>query len=505
MSILRSVLRAAHCRSTHHFFALDSTLYVDTAAGHRLGNLLLKHHERYLAGSKDPDDRFRDFHNHCVHVRDGYWGGAPRLAIIWYERLRNYLICDRLSDAAYAAGVLSHYFTDPLQPLHTAQTEREPMVHRAMEWSIRCCYDEILALWREDELRVVFQLGEGEAWLAEAVLKGARFANHSYDRLVDTYDLERGSANPAEGLDTDAKATFASLFGLAITGLARLWERVAQEAEEAKGTLLPHQSLTLEAVFATLQVPEKLLLKRIQNRSERDEVARVLDEVKRTGKLVENMPSECFVKQQVWLVHQREVAWRQPVEETSDRGEQTTVHPATLSFVAAQERLGGTRGSTDESKMQPPDSAPSVNLRLHRSDPIVDAPSIGPKTAARMAVIDIHNVGSFLDEDAGSMAVRLETRWITAKMIGDWQAQARLMCEIPGLLARDTQLLVGAGYRNFDQIKAADASLMHQAITRFADTSEGRSVMRNGEAPSLWLVQQWIEMCLRISSQRRSA
>jgi len=84
MSFLLSVLRAAHCRSTHHHFAIDSTRYVDTAAGKRLVNILLKHHERFFAGAEDPDGRFRDFQNHCVHVRTGYWGGAPRLALTWY-------------------------------------------------------------------------------------------------------------------------------------------------------------------------------------------------------------------------------------------------------------------------------------------------------------------------------------------------------------------------------------------------------------------------------------
>lgn len=119
MSVLLSVLRAAHCRSTHHYFAIDSTRYVDTVAGRRLVSVLLKHHERFLEGAKAPDDRFRDFQNHCVHVRTGYWG-APRLALTWYERLRDYLVHGRYADAAYSAGVMSHYFTDPLQPLHTA-------------------------------------------------------------------------------------------------------------------------------------------------------------------------------------------------------------------------------------------------------------------------------------------------------------------------------------------------------------------------------------------------
>ncbi len=310
MSMLLRVIRATHCRSTHHYFALDSLCYVDTPAGCRLRDVLLKHHEKYLAGATDPDDRFRDFQNHCVYVRDGYWGGAPRLALAWYERLKGYLVAQRYDDAAYAAGVLSHYFTDPLQPLHTAQTPREPLVHRAMEWSVRCCYDEILQLWTDDDFRIVFQLGDREGWLAEAIFKGARFANRSYDRLVQSYDLERGTIDPKAGLDAAARQTFAELFGLAITGLARIWERVAEEACALRQQPLPVIALTPQTLLATLQVPEKLLIRAIVNRRERGALAGILAEFQQTGKLVDRLPSECYVKQQVWLVRQREVAWR---------------------------------------------------------------------------------------------------------------------------------------------------------------------------------------------------
>ncbi|CAN0424209.1 unnamed protein product, partial [Hapterophycus canaliculatus] len=113
---LLTILRAAHCRSTHHHFAIDALPLVGTDAGQRLVSQLLRHHSRYLTGAKDPDSRFRDFQNHVVHVDDGYWGGAPRVAHQWYDRLQKYLRQDRWSDAAHAAGVLSHYFTDPIQP-----------------------------------------------------------------------------------------------------------------------------------------------------------------------------------------------------------------------------------------------------------------------------------------------------------------------------------------------------------------------------------------------------
>ncbi|HBJ36219.1 MAG TPA: DUF4332 domain-containing protein [Planctomycetaceae bacterium] len=500
MSFLLSVLRAAHCRSTHHFFVIDSTKYVDTPAGRRLVNVLLKHHERFLAGAKDPDDRFRDFQNHCVHVRTGYWGGAPRLALTWYERMRDYLAHGRYADAAYAAGVMSHYFTDPLQPLHTAQTEREPLVHRAIEWSVRCCYDEILTRWTQDEYRAVFQLGGSEAWLAEAILKGARFANHSYDRLVESYDLERGTKDPTQGLDDAAKTSFASLFGLAITGLARIWERVADEAESVGGKPIPQMVLTFDGLFATLQVPEKWIIKRIQNQREREQVQKVFDEYSRTGKLVENVPDECFVKQQVWMVYQREAAWRNR-SEASDVLKNSTPHvPATLPFPSAKQSQADVQPSqADSASTTNPRTVAAIvggmaRIRLRREDPLVDAPSIGPKTATRFADIGVQRVGDFLDEAADSLAARLDIRWITTKMISDWQAQAKLMCEVPGLLARDTQLLVGIGYRTAAQVHAATAETLHREILRFANTSDGKRAIRNSSVPDINAINDWIKL-----------
>jgi hypothetical protein len=508
MSFLLSVLRAVHCRSTHHYFAIDSTKYVDTDAGRRLVSILLKHHERFLAGAKDPDDRFRDFQNHCVHVRTGYWGGAPRLALTWYERTRDYLVHGRYADAAYAAGVMSHYFTDPLQPLHTAQTDREPLVHRAMEWSIRCCYEEILARWTDDEYRVVFQLGGSEAWLAEAILKGARFANHSYDRLVESYDLERGSNDPTQGLDDAAKTSFASLFGLAITGLARIWERVAEDAEQISGKPIPQLALTFDGVLATLQVPEKWILKRIQNKREREEVQQVLEEYNRTGKLVENIPDECFVKQQVWQVYQREAAWRNRSDATAILKNTTPQVTQTLSFGDAKQRQDLTLrndpvlSTSDRPRSPSSITSGSLRIRLRREDPLVDAPSIGPKTATRFTDIGVHRVGEFLDEAADSLAVRLDTRWISAKMVSDWQAQAKLMCDVPGLLARDTQLLVGAGYRTAAQVNGAVAETLHRAILRFAETTEGKRATRHSSVPDLDTVRAWITSSSEVVAKR---
>ncbi len=65
--------------------------------------------------------------------------------------------------------------------------------------------------------------------------------------------------------------------------------------------------------------------------------------------------------------------------------------------------------------------------------PLVDAPSIGPKTAKRFAEIGIHNIDDFLSADANEMAQQLNTSWIKPELIEDWQDQAQLVCEVPAL------------------------------------------------------------------------
>jgi len=126
MDTIVAILRAAHCKSTHHFFAIDSLWEVKSPRGELLSDLLLAHYGEYLQGAKDPDNVFKDFENHVMHVADGYWGGAAKAARKWLDRVYQLLNSRKWNEAAYAIGVLSHYFTDPFMPLHTAQAYAAP-------------------------------------------------------------------------------------------------------------------------------------------------------------------------------------------------------------------------------------------------------------------------------------------------------------------------------------------------------------------------------------------
>lgn len=556
MPPLLSILRAAHCRSTHHYFAIDSLRLVQTQSGLRLRGILLKYHEKYLIGTKDPDTRFRDFQNHVIHVQDGYFGGAPRLAMRWYDRLMGHLVASRWEDAAYAMGVLSHYFTDPLMPLHTAQSERETLVHRPMEWSVCKSYDRILKRWTDDEFRLVFQLGDGEGWLGEAILKGARFANRSYERLVENYDVDLGAENPAAGLDQDALDTFAELFGLSITGLARIVERAACEAESRCGVPLPKVGLTIPALLAVLQIPEQLWLRRITNREEREAIQAIITEYRVTGKVIRNMPQEVYIKQEVMRVREQEAAWNatrrervlargaqeaqigvQPGAETiasmgaetiASTGEVTTLESIAMNSRPLQTNApellaqapGEANADSDERVSVPFAEAtrPRQTLehaqgtsvagktgRIGRTDDLVDAPSIGPETAAAFAAIKIFKIGEFLDTPAAALSRRLQKAWITPSVIEDWQTQTLLMSEVPNLLCRDVQMLVGVGCNSVDRLATSDAKKLAAIMNRHALTSEGRKVLRGASPADAEQVARWIKDAGSVQRTRKAA
>ena len=79
MNLLYRIVYAAHATGTHHKLALDALRHLKCTDADRWQRLFLVHAKEYLEGSKAPDNEFKDFKNHVLHTRDGYWGGAPDL------------------------------------------------------------------------------------------------------------------------------------------------------------------------------------------------------------------------------------------------------------------------------------------------------------------------------------------------------------------------------------------------------------------------------------------
>ncbi len=495
MDLLITILRAAHCRSTHHFFVIDALPMLSTERGRRLKSVLLKHHSRYLAGAKHPDTKFRDFRNHVVHVNDGYWGGAPKKAETWYQNLLDDLDAKQWARAAYSAGVLSHYFTDPLMPLHTAQSKIESVVHRPMEWSVTKSYQRIFSRWQEGHHKIVFDVSSDAGWLAHTVRRGAKVANRYYDDLIAHYDLEAGVRKPTSGFDDKSIDILAGLFGLAITGWAEILNRAAEQTRSE----IPELPLTAASLLATIKMPVAWITRRIEFRREREAVQAIFDEYKAKGRVERNKPAEV---QAVAVQRRRDLERQRENQRIEQQNQQGSGPPPT---VAATAGLSKPEPQPAARPIEPTATRIRRRPSLSSSDNLVDAPSIGPKTAKRFAAIGINTVEQFLAANPDAMESALNTSWITTQKLIDWQAQARLVCRIPSLCGYKSQLLVGIGCNTPEKLAGKTTAGLHKELVRFAETAAGKRILRSSKTPGINDVKKWITEARERSQTKRSA
>ncbi len=562
MNLLELVIIAHRCRSTHHYIAFDALQLLGGEQAGDWKNLLLKHHTALLKGAKAPDKEFKDFQNHVLHVEDGEWGGARDAAMEWYGKAVEALREQKWSKAAYALGVLTHYYADPIQPFHTAQTEEEGAIHRALEWSIAKSRDTIKALIDARGYPHV-HAGNEIGFVADMVLAGAKYSNPHYQTFIDHYDVHKGVANPREGLDQTLLDILADLIAYATAGVAVLFERAFAEAAVKP----PKVDLDLPGYFAALDIPIRRITKRMADAKDRKTVQAMYEEFVATGKVIKTLPADdkkiralhCkqILRQPIeWLdampirpigtkhvplpEHPKPVDYqlkvvavptdapivaveRTPtvapdpevfedepaieehlveeiaeeeaiVEETIEEMpvaqslETTSAAEAMLAELDAADSAANDSEPVEvvarESDAQPAevsDIEKEMSAKLTHASPVVDAPSIGPKTAKRLEAVSIFTIGDLLSADVDETATALNVRYIKPKTLTDWQDQTRLMVDAPGLRVLDSQILVGAGIRNVDDLAKASAKTVLNAATSFLDTPQGARVLWGGE------------------------
>jgi hypothetical protein len=434
----------------------------------RWQSVFLRHHQDFLEGAKDPDTVFRDFENHVLHVRQGYWGGACERARYWYEATVRALEGRRWDLAAYNAGVLSHYATDPLMPLHTAQSAAETNIHRAMEWSVAQTYEPIWDLTMEVTGLPQIEAGMNESWLEELVTAGAELANHYYEPLLRLYDFAAGAKHPPKGLCANSRKMIGQMLAFATVSLARILERACAEAGK---TAEPPLALpSLDWFFASLDAPLELVLKRFEDSREAGIVREQYREFVRSGRVSDRLTEDVRV--------------------IRDLCGNKSVPAEPLPFAPAVPRPAA---ASLEVRSEPqPAQEPQRRTGLTLDSPVVDAPSIGPKTASRLAAVEIHTIGDLLSADPARVAGALDVPHISEAVLRDWQDQCRLMLDLPRLRGRDAQILVGAGYRTARAIAGLQPEHLLMEVEPFLNSNEGAWLLRDGRRPGLREATQWI-------------
>jgi hypothetical protein len=134
----------------------------------------------------------------------------------------------------------------------------------------------------------------------------------------------------------------------------------------------------------------------------------------------------------------------------------------------------------------------SPRFYLNPEDPVVDAPSIGPKMAERLAAIGILTVQDFFNRPPSWIADRLDDSKIDADTIKTWQTQSSLMCQVPGLRGHDAMLLVACEIISPQQIMSYSPDGLLSVVGPLADSREGQRMLRSANPPDLAEVQDWI-------------
>jgi septal ring factor EnvC (AmiA/AmiB activator) len=130
---------------------------------------------------------------------------------------------------------------------------------------------------------------------------------------------------------------------------------------------------------------------------------------------------------------------------------------------------------------------------LGRNDSVVEAPSIGARTAERLGAIGIKTVSDLLNADPDSVSGRLEVKRFTAKVVTEWQQQTELACRVPQLRGHDAQILVALGITDVEELAASDPQELWTHVEPFVETKEGKRIIRNGKTPDLEEVAEWVQ------------
>jgi hypothetical protein len=286
VSLLLSTVFRSVCHSTHHRIAVDALRHLRGPDAERWNDLFLHHYSEYLAGSEAPDLRFKDFRNHVLHVAENGWGGAAQEARRWYGRLVDALRRREWGESAFAAGVLSHYFSDPFMPLHTARSEDDTKVHRAIECSISKSYGRLQQIIeRHHGGYPQVETPRSSDWLEQMAHIGAELAHEHYEPLLQHFDLARAAREDLGGMDQECQDRIAHCLAHAVVAFARVLERALGEAEVEPS----HTETTLQGFIVAVSAPLRRAAHHMQDLSERMAIDAMFDEAQRSGKVIKNL------------------------------------------------------------------------------------------------------------------------------------------------------------------------------------------------------------------------
>lgn len=96
-------------------------------------------------------------------------------------------------------------------------------------------------------------------------------------------------------------------------------------------------------------------------------------------------------------------------------------------------------------------------------------PSLAEQMARRIGSIGVRTVGNLIELDPENTEIPLDSLQISASKLRMWQAEARLLCCVPDLTARDAQVIVLCGIMSPAELAEADADDLLRRLRRLRE------------------------------------
>lgn len=372
--------------------------------------------------------------------------------------------------------------------MHTHQTEAENSIHAAVEWTVNRTYASVRALGLQQNIPAPDAAPSIEALLRH----GAARATTHYETILAHYDIKRGVVAPEEGLDLVGQRAMGEMLVHASRLIAAVLDRAVMEAAVSP----PEVALASEAAKAFFMLPASKRKRMRLDATDRAQIEAMYDELMATGHVEKTLPED---ERKIRDLFASEVL-KKTAPNTSWSNDETPV-PAVIGlqiFTAAVPNpleiaaVDQPPTASSPATSRPSPARPISRQPLARDADIVDAPSIGPKTARKLKSVDIRTVGDFLNAHPVTLAASLGDDGLSPLDLTEWQDQTRLMCALGELRAVDAKLLVGAGYRTIKSVASVTPDQLCADITSYAVTKDGKVHLRDGKLQVPEKMRSWV-------------
>lgn len=188
----------------------------------------------------------------------------------------------------------------------------------------------------------------------------------------------------------------------------------------------------------------------------------------------------------------------------------TVIADATIKPAAATVQLAASRAVGDTpAKVLPiaaavvPTTPPEKDTYWLDPDSMtVRVPSISEVEARRLGSIGIESIEHLVLIDLDEIEDDLVELQINPNSFARWQSEARLLCLVPGLTARDAQLLAWAGIKSPEDLAAIDVDSLRIRLVRLSDNPSTSYLKVGAESFSSDRLNRWRTRARRARSSR---